>query len=294
MRSTSIGEINRDQRRATRAERADRNARSTRQTTGRGGGSGRVIIAVVVVVVLVVGIFGAYAFARITNMFPIEETNVVGVEHLTDAEVAQLAQVPKDATILNVDTAAIRSRLLLDTWVKDVTVSVFPPNRLDIVVTERQVTAVVEVSSSDSSTVKQWALSSDGMWLMPIPDRDSEAGKNTSSKVFEDADNAMHIINVPYTVKPEIGTYCTDQSITNALEIVSGMTTELASQVKTVSATDSESATLILEDGVEVAFGSATDIRAKERVVLQILEENEGLVAYINVRTVDRPTWRSA
>lgn len=280
VRSTSIGEINREQKRAARSE--------------KGGGGGRVVIAIAIVVVLLVATFGGYAFARVTNQFPIQETNVVGVEHLTDAEVAQLAQIPENATLLNVDTAAIRSRLLLDTWVKDAKVTVVFPNKLDIVVTEREIAAVVEVGSADSSDVRQWALSSDGMWLMPIPDRDSEAGKNTSSKVFEDADAAMHIINVPYTASPEIGKYCKDSNINNALEIVSGMTTELAGQVKTVSATDPESTTLILEDGVEIAFGTAKDIRPKERVCLQILKENEGMVAYINVRTVDRPTWRSA
>lgn len=280
MRSTQIRDINRERQRAARSEKR------------RGGG--RVVLAVVIVLVLLVAAIGAYAFARFTNQFPIEDVSVVGVEHLTDSEVAQLAQIPDNATLLNVDTAAIRSRLLLDTWVKDAQVNVIPPNKLEIRVTERTITAVVEVSSADSSSVKQWALSSDGMWLMPIPDRDSEAGKNTSSKVFEDADAAMHIVNVPYTANPEIGKYCNDSNINNALEIVSGMTTELASQVKTVSATDSESTTLILESGVEIAFGSATDIRAKERVCLEILEENEGTVAYINVRTVDRPTWRSA
>ena len=103
----------------------------------------------------------------------------------------------------------------------------------------------------------------------------------------------LHITDVPYGTTAETGTKCTDGNVNNALAIVSGMTTELAGQVKTVSATDAESTKLTLESGVEIAFGPAQNIRDKERVCLQILNDNPGKVAYINVRVVDRPTWRS-
>ena len=51
--------------------------------------------------------------------------------------------------------------------------------------------------------------------------------------------------------------------------------------------------TLVLENGVEVAFGDAEDIRDKERVINEILGENPDGVSYINVRMVETPTWRS-
>ena len=40
-------------------------------------------------------------------------------------------------------------------------------------------------------------------------------------------------------------------------------------------------------------FGTAEDIRDKERIVLQIMADNPGKVSYINVRVPDRPTWRA-
>ena len=49
---------------------------------------------------------------------------------------------------------------------------------------------------------------------------------------------------------------------------------------------------LTLESGIEIAFGPAEDIREKERVCLKVIEEHPGVV-YINVRTVDRVTWRA-
>ena len=48
----------------------------------------------------------------------------------------------------------------------------------------------------------------------------------------------------------------------------------------------------MLNNGVEVAFGKAENIRDKERVILKILEDNPDGVAYINVRIVENPTWR--
>ena len=153
--------------------------------------------------------------------------------------------------------------------------------------------AVVEVPTSDAKSTQPWAISSDGMWLMAIPDQDTQLGQSLNQRIYDDAQNALHITDVPYGTSAETGTKCTDENVNNALAIVSGMTTDLANQVKTVSATDAESTKLTLESGVEIAFGPAQSIREKERVCLQILNDNPGKVAYVNVRVVDRPTWRS-
>ena len=101
------------------------------------------------------------------------------------------------------------------------------------------------------------------------------------------------ITGVPFGLTPEVGTYCTDGNVNNALEILDGLTGELADQVKAVSATDAQSTLLTLENGIQIAFGTAEDIRDKERICLEIMAKNEGKVAYINVRVPDRPTWRA-
>ncbi len=131
------------------------------------------------------------------------------------------------------------------------------------------------------------------MWLMAIPDQDSELGQSISQQIYEDAASVLHITDVPYGTSPETGAFCTDENVNNALDIVAGMTTSLADQVVLVKATDAESTKLTLDNGVEIAFGKAEDIREKERVCLEIMEQNPGSVAYINVRVVDRPTWRA-
>ena len=193
----------------------------------------------------------------------------------------------------NVQSRKIRDRLLKDAWVQDVSVNRIFPNTLELAVTERTIAAVVDVPTENAESTQKWAIASDGMWLMPIPAKDSEAGKKTSAKVYEDAESVLAITEVPYGTSPEVGAYCSDASVNNALAIVDGMTTELAGQVKKVAATETESTTLTLESGVEIVFGTADNIRDKERVCLEIMKEHPDGLAYINVRVVDRPTWRA-
>lgn len=273
---TTVGEL----RRADRMERAKKTSRRYFIRIG---------IILAVIVALVVGGVVLYN----SPVFAIANVKVNGVEHLTSDEMAQLANVPKDTTLLRVDTATIEKRIEQNAWVEDAQVNRAFPDTLEINVTERDVFAVVEVPSSVGASVKQWAIASDHMWLMPIPDATSDAAKSTSSKIYEDAARVLHIVDVPFGTKAEIGQVCADSNINNALDILSGLTTDLAGRIAQVSAAGTAETTLLLDNGVEIAFGKAEDIRDKERVVLQILADNEDNVAYINVRMVETPTWRA-
>ena len=248
----------------------------------------RIAIIASIIVAFVIGGVVAYH----SNLFEIENVVVSGVEHLTTEEMTTLANVPAKTTLLRVDAEGIRQRMLKTSWAKDVEVKRVFPNTLELVVTERTISAVVEVPTENAKSVKKWAIASDHMWLMPIPEQDSEAGKKTSQKIYEDAAAVLSITEVPYGTKAEIGTYCVDETVNNALDIVSGMTTDLAEQVVQVSTAGPEETRLVLKNGVEITFGKADRIRDKERVCLKIMEENPEVV-YINVRVVDRPTWRA-
>ena len=249
-----------------------------------------IAIALGIVAALIIGWLALYN----SSAFAIEAINVTGVEHLTSSDMEQMISVPEGTTLLRVDTETIRQRLLKNAWVKDVEVKRVFPNTLEINVTERDITAIVEVPSGRSgSTVKSWAIASDHVWLMPIPEVGSEAAKTTSLKIYEDAEEALHITDVPYGTQAVIGEVCTDNNVNNALDIVSGMTTDLADHVIKVSAAGPAETTLILDNGIEIAFGKAENVRDKERVILKIMEENPDGVAYINVRIVESPTWRA-
>lgn len=273
--STSVGEL----RRAQREERLRKSSR-------------RYFLRIVMVVGVIVALLAGWAALYNSPAFTIENVQVNGVSHLTSDEVSQLVNVPEGETLLRVDTDTVRERMMQTAWVKDVQVNRVFPNTLEINVTERAVKAVIEIPTSSGSAVKSWAIAEDHTWLMPIPEKDSEAAKTTSSQIYADAESALHIVDVPYGTKAEIGQVCTDENVNNALDILANMTTELAGRVVKVSAAGVAETTLILDNGVEIAFGKAEDIREKERVVLQILEDNPDGVAYINVRMVEQPTWR--
>ncbi len=150
------------------------------------------VIAALVLALVVSGIAVYYS-----NLFAIESVSVTGVEHLTASDMSELASVPAGTTLLRVDTAGIRDRLLKDAWVQDVSVNRIFPNTLELAVTERTIAAVVDVPTENAESTQKWAIASDGMWLMPIPAKDSEAGKKTSAKVYEDAEACSPLPRCP-------------------------------------------------------------------------------------------------
>ena len=273
------------------AARSDRRAPAARAIARpkRSGAFKAAIVALVLACVL--GI--AYAALYFGGAFAITSVKVNGADHLTNDEMAILAAVPQGTTLLNVDTSSVANSVDRDAWVADVSVNRIFPDTLEINVTEREIAAIVEVAADNAKVTQMWAIASDGMWLMEIPARDSELGATISPQIYEDADRVLHITGVPFGLTPEVGTYCADGNVNNALAILDGLSTELADQVKTVTATDAASTCLTLDNGIEIAFGTAEDIRDKERIVLQIMADNPGKVSYINVRVPDRPTWRA-
>ncbi|MBQ3106159.1 MAG: FtsQ-type POTRA domain-containing protein, partial [Eggerthellaceae bacterium] len=150
---------------------------------------------VVAVLLLLLLLGGTVLYA--SNAFAIEDVRIEGVEHLTEAEMEALAKVP-DTTLLRVDVEAIEANLLRDAWVQEVRIKRQFPSTLHIVITERAVTAVVDVPTASATSTQPWAIASDGMWLMAIPDQDSELGQAISQQIYEDAANVLHITDVPY------------------------------------------------------------------------------------------------
>ena len=96
------------------------------------------------------------------------------------------------------------------------------------------------------------------------------------------------------TVEPKLGRKITDEGLLNALAIVNGFSPEMLQIVLSISAPDKIKTNLVLTNHVNVAFGAAEDIKAKEAVILEFLAKYEGRIVYINVRVPDRPNIRLA
>ena len=74
--------------------------------------------------------------------------------------------------------------------------------------------------------------------------------------------------------------------------MIEGISQTLRSIVGSVSAPTIDGTTLYTRDKVEIVFGSAQDASTKDALVQRILDEHRGKVVSIDVRTIDRPTWR--
>lgn len=249
----------------------------------------RALVAFIIIAVLGLGCSLLY----MAPIFPVKEITVEGAKHLTKGEVLEMAAIPEGSTMLRVGAGSVERRLEESPWIESANVTRELPGTLKIEVKEPDMAAVVDIVSKETKRDERWAMDDECNWLMLIPPEGSDEAEGVPASVYSDMENVYTISDVPIGPAPVAGAKCTDASILNAFEIVSNMSTPLADQVIQVSAADDRSATLILEDGIEVSFGDASDIRTKERICLQLMEEYPGQIAYINVRVVDRPTWRS-
>jgi cell division septal protein FtsQ len=91
----------------------------------------------------------------------------------------------------------------------------------------------------------------------------------------------------------QVGQAATDEGVLNALAIVNGFSPDMLSLVRFVSAPDRIKTMVTLTNNVEVAFGAAEDVEAKEQVIKALLAAHEGKLTYINVRVADRATYRA-
>jgi cell division protein FtsQ len=272
----------------------------------------RYIVKLVVAVIVVVALVFAGIFVYRSNFLQVTTVTVSGASYLDAGQITALAAIPSDTTLLRIDTDAIASRLKTSAWVSSVSIVRHVPDTIELSITERKVAAVVIVPGVGASgTDEPWAVSSDGVWLGPVKGYKQKTASTTVSssdalaqEEYALANNAsaidvsmvsecIEVDDVVYGTSPVIGQSVTDSGVLNALSLASGLSDTLLSQVLTISAASAEKTSLVLTDGVEVAFGSATDISTKEQIILDLLAEHEGKISYINVRVVDRPTWRA-
>lgn len=250
-------------------------------------------IVISVVVVLIVGLIAAYFICANTNVFVIQDVEYVGADHLTKAELEALSHDVRGQSLLSFDRRAIEKGLTRTSWIQGVNFSLRFPHKLTVNIQEREIGAVVDFAQGANQTSQSWIITRDGTWIMAVPNEDTDTAKAISPKIFEDAKSAIHITDVPNGVSPEIGKKSTDDTVLNALSIITGFTTSLKSDVKSIKASSVSATTIELSNNIEVAFGSSDQIRDKERIISEIIQQQPKVV-FINVRTPERPTWRAA
>lgn len=247
------------------------------------------LIAAGVAALAVVGLVALLVLSQLP-VFVITAIDADSTEHINAETIARLAEVEEGTTLLNLNTGEITANVQRNPWVGSVKIIREFPDRLRIVVTEREVGAIVLMGSGDAA----WCLGSDGVWIEPVQLNTSDK-RSAEEVALERASElgCLLITDVPSSVSPQAGAEVTDDTILAVLEYLNGFSEDFRSQISSFSATSVDAIACTLTNGVEVSLGNATDINAKERIITQILAEHPNQVTYINVRVPSSPSYRS-
>ena len=251
-------------RRVSRAKRDDRERRQ-RQIARR-----RVFLGVVATGVVLAFVAGIVALAH-APIFPVKSVVVTGLQRLTREQVLQQAAIPADATLPRLSAAEIERRLEADPWIARVRIVRHYPSTIELRVAERTPMAIV-----DAGGTKLWLVDGLAVWLV---------------KASSDQSSTLPSIRDIENLAPKAGTQSPSLELRNALQVWQGLSAEMRGRVKTISAPTVDRTALILAHGVQVFVGSSSDIAKKDQVARAILAQHENVV-YVNVRVVNRATWR--
>ncbi len=204
-------------------------------------------------------------------ILPLRAVEVSGVTRLSKQAVEELADIPADSTLLRLPVSRIKKRLQANPWIARATVDKELPGTVRLTIVERKPLAVV-----DAGGTNLWVVSADGYWL----------GRQTAQ------DEGMVVIRDVEALKPVAGQRSRTVELLNALGVIAGISDELRTITKVVSAPTVDKTALLTDEDVEVFIGKASELEAKDKIVRQILRSKKDEVVYINVRVVESPIWR--
>ena len=290
--------------RAARAKVASRQQRSNsprerRERYQRGVALRYAAIAAGVLAAVAAVLLVAFLILRNSSMFEITSVEVEPTEHVSVEDVQNLAQVPAGSTLLNVDTASIEESLRKNPWVASVSFERVFPGTLKLHITEQHVDTLVVMSSGSVA----WYLGDAGTWIQPAKIQPAEGQSvDDAALALAQASGCLLVIDVPSTVDPKSGSEASDPVLQSVNEFREGFSEEFSSRVVCYSAASTDDIWCMLDNGVEVSLGSATDIAEKEQRVTDYLEQYPDTALYIvvrvpshsSVRTVDSQTVESA
>lgn len=242
------------------------------------------LIGGVVAVVVALGLAAIIAFfvLRDSSVFSVDEVIVEPTEHVTQSDVANLLHIEDGTTLLNVDRADIADQLKRDPWVGSVDVERQFPHTLKVTVTEQSLDALVVMNSGSVA----WYLGSSGAWVEPVKITVADGQSvNDAALAVARSKGVLLITGVPATVDPQAGSEATDDVLAAVDAFRSGFSEDFSSNIVSYDASSADAISCVMESGVQVSLGSATNISYKEQVAAALLEKYAGQITYINVRT---------
>jgi len=251
-----------------RVARGKRDERERRISETRRRRQIRIAIVVAVVVTIVTGTISLYR----SQLFSIDEVQVIGAERLTVDTVRSRAAVPDDATLLRYPAQEIKERLLGYAWIAEAQVTRDFPHTLRIRIVERKPVALVDTGETF------WAVDETGMVL--------------GEQSLEETSTLPVVRDVP-GLDLKAGRASTSEVLINALKVLSGISAELHGELRAVTAPSIDETTLLTTENVEILIGEGTELETKSLRALTIMRKYAGNVVFIDVRSTERdPVWR--
>ena len=247
-----------------------------------------IVLTMLTVVLGLLG-WGTVAFINSGLFYP-SGVEVHNAHFLSIDDVINIAAVDMQRSTITMDTNELERRLMAHPWIMRANVTTRFPNQVVIEVSERTPAVELEI---DGARGRNWVASSDGVWLGHLSERGSQIADPTGS-IGSVSVGAINVIPVSGIVEldPEWGERVDDESLLNVLAHLRGLDSRIISRVSRVSAPEVGRTSLFTIDEVELDVGRADNLAEKSTIILTILEEEEGNVVLINVRSIHNATWR--
>jgi cell division protein FtsQ len=229
------------------------------------------MIRAALAVAVVVGIFVGWSALAHSTLFTIETITVEGARELSVEEVIAVADIKPADTLLGLDESAVVDRLEAVAWIADADVVRKFPSTILLRVEERERFLMIDAGDTF------WALDRYGRVL-------GESMPDTATPV-------PLVRDVP-TFTPEVGAIVKAPEVSNAIEVLAGITPELRAQVRSMSSPGPEETALMTTDHVEIMIGRAEQLREKSLLALEIMADQGSAVVFIDVRSLERPVSR--
>lgn len=242
------------------------------------------LVGGIVAAVVALGLIAIVVFfvLRDSSVFSVDEVVVEATEHVTQSDVANLLHIEDGTTLLNFDRTEIAAQLKRDPWVGSVTVERQFPHTLKITVEEQALDALVVMNSGSMG----WYLGSSGVWIEPVKITVADGQSvNDAALALARSKGVLLITGVPATVEPQAGCEATDDVLTAVSSFRSSFSADFSSKIVSYDASSADAVSCVMESGVQVSLGSATNVSYKEQVAAALLEKYAGQITYINVRT---------
>jgi cell division protein FtsQ len=200
----------------------------------------------------------------------IRKIEVKGNKNLSDQQIKKVAGARVGENLLRAATGKMRARLLKNPWIKLVSINRRLPNKLEIVVVERQPFAIISFKG-------HFYLVDENNFII-------------AKRSNLDSINLPSITDLPVT-KIKVGEVLKIKALENAITCLKSLPDDLKKSIYLLSASSVEKLSLYSRDEIEIIYGRAEKTDEKNQVLKAILDHQgkDSKIIFVDVRVYKNP-----